>query len=317
MSQIQLASNDVQEVSSIPCPSIASAARTVYLCGGLQSSGSTLISWCFLQRSDMDGILDAAFDALPQLPRYQSVERPWCKFTIACFRFADVKQHLEDEGWQVRPLLIARDMRAVFNSLIGKKYGRNGITADDPPLRLRLRRFHRDWQLFRDKGWPILRYEDFIANPIHSLQKACDALEIPFDSAMVQWPKKIQQIAAAQNGNATFAKTRGTTLLDSIQPSLADVRTQNIPLNDLEWMEREFADFNFALGYPLHVSSEASPALSRRATPNFECTRKHRYISKAVRRSRRLRYTVSTVLFIIALTILADAKNWIRCIDFI
>ena len=31
--------------------------RILYLCAGLQSGGTTLISWCFLQRSDMDGIL--------------------------------------------------------------------------------------------------------------------------------------------------------------------------------------------------------------------------------------------------------------------
>lgn len=317
MTQIQIDCGKVEEMSSAEIQPSTFRSRTVYLCGGLQGSGSTLISWCFLQRADMDGILDAAFDSLPQIPRRRSIERPWCKFTIACFRIADVKQHLEDEGWQVQPLLIARDVRAVFNSLIGKKYGRNGTTADDPPLRLRLRRFHRDWQMFRDNGWPILRYEDFIAEPIQSLRQTCAALKIPFDSAMVQWPKPIDQISAAENGNATFARTRGATLLDSIRPSLADVKTQNIPPVDLEWMEREFADLNFALGYPRHVSSQASPDLRGRATPNLECTRKHGHLRRTIRRARRWRYIVSTVVFVIALTILADAKNWIKCIDFI
>src|SRR5438105_10194924 len=105
--------------------------NTLYLCGGLQSSGSTLVSWCFLQRDDSDGVLDARFDALPQIPRPLDRPRAWCKFTVACFEFRDVQTSLEDEGWSVRPLLVVRDVRAVFNSLIQKPWGRNGITADD------------------------------------------------------------------------------------------------------------------------------------------------------------------------------------------
>src|SRR2546421_4373251 len=122
--------------------------RPLYLCAGTQSSGSTLISWCFLQRSDMDGILDADYDVLPRMPEKLSAPLPWCKFTIAAFRFSDVQHHLEDEGWRVRPLLVVRDVRAVFNSLVTKTYGRNGTTADDPPIRLRLRRFPAAWATF-------------------------------------------------------------------------------------------------------------------------------------------------------------------------
>ena len=35
---------------------------------GLQSGGTTLISWCFLQRADTDGILDANNDVFADLP---------------------------------------------------------------------------------------------------------------------------------------------------------------------------------------------------------------------------------------------------------
>ncbi len=38
------------------------SSRRVILCGGLQSSGSSLISWCFLQRRDTDGVFDANGD---------------------------------------------------------------------------------------------------------------------------------------------------------------------------------------------------------------------------------------------------------------
>ena len=39
----------------------------LFLCAGLQCSGSTLVSWCFLQRRDMDGVLDGEYDLLPRI----------------------------------------------------------------------------------------------------------------------------------------------------------------------------------------------------------------------------------------------------------
>ena len=146
--------------------------RQLYLCAGSQSSGSTLVSWCFLQRPDMDGVLDARFDMIPQVPPNLSRPLPWIKFTVACFRFSEVADFYADDGWSVRPLLVVRDVRAVFNSLITKPYGRNGTTADDPPIRLRLRRFLEDWRMFRDRGWPLMRYEDLIVEPEKTLKDA-------------------------------------------------------------------------------------------------------------------------------------------------
>lgn len=291
------------------------AAKTIVLCAGLQSSGSTLASWCFLQRPDMDGVLDAPFDSIPDIPP-TSTPLTWCKFTIACFRFADVQQHLEDEGWNFRPLLITRDVRAVFNSLVHKKYGRNGTTADDPPLRLRLRRFHRDWKLFHDHQWPILRYEDLIQNPVESLVKTCRALDIPWTDAMLHWPKPPHEIAAAGNGNATFAHTRGANLLDSINPALAEVKTSAIPLADLDWMEREFADMNEALGYPLNLPRKAIAPCPERAVPNFQCTRRHSQLRRLRRLKLRRQVFAGLTTAALSALILADAKDWIRCIDF-
>ena len=83
----------------------------------------------------------------------------WCKTTISSFRLSELASHYEDEGWTVTPLLIVRDVRDTWASLLTKPYGMNGFTAEDPPLRLRFRRFKEDWELFRAKGWPILRYE--------------------------------------------------------------------------------------------------------------------------------------------------------------
>ena len=269
--------------------------KELYLCGGLQSSGSTLVSWCFLQRADMDGILDARFDHLPQMPHSLNAPLAWCKFTVACFRFSEVQRYLEDEGYVVHPLLVVRDVRAVFNSLIRKVYGRNGVTADDPPLRLRLERFLEDWTTFRDRGWPILKYEQFVAEPERSLREPCEKLGLPWDESMVTWRKPVEQIADASWGNPTFMNTRSGGLLSTVAPELAKVGTKQIPPADLEWMERRFAEMNRATGYPEHIPSDAPADAEPRAVPRFENTRryerlrrKHRFANAVAAARERL-----------------------------
>ena len=150
----------------------------------------------------MDGILDARFDIVPVMPKVKSLA--WCKFTIATFRFSEVMAQFEDEGWTIKPLLVVRDVRAIFNSLIKKDYGLNGTTAEDPPLRMRLRRFHEDWQMFRDNNWPMLRFESLVTDGQTTLQTACNQLDLPWDQAMLTWPKDQSEIAAANHGNETF-----------------------------------------------------------------------------------------------------------------
>ena len=237
----------------------------------------------------MDGILDARFDMLPMLSPTAD-KKCWCKFTIACFRFSEVRAYFEDEGWAVRPLLVVRDARAVFDSLIRKSYGRNGITADDPPLRIRLRRFREDWDLFHQRGWPILRYEDLMTEPQATLKTACTELELPWDDAMVSWPKPAERIADASFGNPTFVSSRSTTLINSIKPSLAAVSTRHIPPDDLKWIETEFAEMNQVMNYPLALE----PAFSeegqlRRAIPCFETTRRYERLRRKHRFSRLMK----------------------------
>jgi hypothetical protein len=252
---------------------MASGPQTLYLCGAPQSSGSSLISWCFLQRGDTDGVLDARNDLLPEMPPVRT-PNAWCKFTISSFRLLDAAKHLEDNGWQVRPLLVLRDPRAVFNSLITKPYGRNGITAEDPPLRLRLRRVHRDWQSARELGWPVMRYESFVERPEAALREACEQLGLPWDPAMLTWPKTREQIAEPGHGSKTFRATRGGSLADTLRGELCQIGTDHIPSDDLRWLEEEFADLINAMNYPPHADS--GPCPQGRAVPTYELTRRAR-----------------------------------------
>src|SRR4051812_4706532 len=176
------------------------AQRTLLLCAGLQSSGSTLISYCFLQRGDTNGVLDADNDLLPAIDPALARPLAWYKTTICCFRLSEIAQHYRDAGWDVRTLLVLRDLRAVWASLRTKSYGRNGITAEDPPLRLRMRRFVEDWRGAAATGTVLLRYEDFLKSPESALQQVCGQLGVAWDPAMITWPKEAEQIADRKNG---------------------------------------------------------------------------------------------------------------------
>lgn len=262
-------------------------AKPLYLCAGLQSSGSTIVSWCFLQRGDMDGVFDARNDVLPDIPEV-AAPLAWCKITISSFRFSEMKGHYEDEAFDVRPLLVVRDVRAVFNSILKKHYGSNGTTAEEPPLRMRLRRFKEDWLLFRERGWPVMRYETLIVEPEATLHKACEEMALPWDEAMLIWPKQKDDIAAPRHGSPTFRKSLGPTFKDTVKPTLADLRTGNIPPGDLEWLEAEFAEFNRAFSYIEHAPAAATgvswEGREKRAVPRWENTRRHRKSQKPFRK---------------------------------
>ncbi len=251
--------------------------KTLVVCAGLQSGGTTLISYCFLQRGDTDGVLDADNDLLPALDPRLARPIAWYKTTISSFRLSEIATHYRDAGWDVRPLLVLRDLRAVWASLTKKEYGRNGITAEDPPLRLRVRRFVDDWRDLAATGAAMFRYEDFVAEPAMTLQGVCGQLGLPWDAAMLGWPKPPERIAHRNNGNESFLAPRGPGVLES----LARYKRPNaprLPADDLHWLETEFRDYNEANGYPLHLIDVCQPAVVTNAdlaTPNFEVTRRY------------------------------------------
>ncbi|HEV7819806.1 MAG TPA: sulfotransferase, partial [Burkholderiales bacterium] len=253
--------------------------KALILCGGLQSSGTTLVSYCFLQRSDTDGVLDADNDLLPALDAQLARPFAWYKTTISSFRLSEIARHFRDAGWDVRTLLVLRDLRAVWASLRKKSYGRNGITAEDPPLRLRVRRFIEDWQSAPATGTVLLRYEDFVKMPVSSLQQVCAQLGLPWDSAMLTWPKAAERIADRKNGNGSFWKSRDANLLGTLAPYRDKPIQQALPAAELDWLESEFRDFNIVCGYPLHWNTAATDGLVGAAIhePRFEVTRRYKW----------------------------------------
>jgi hypothetical protein len=229
----------------------------------------------------MDGVLDADNDLLPEIDPGLGMPWSWYKTTICCFRLSELVRHYQDEGWEVRPLLVVRDLRDIWASLASKPYARNGITAEDPPLRVRLRRFLDDWRLFQRMDWPVLRYETLVADPQPTLREACDRLGLPWNDAMLTWPKGRNDIAHAKWGNRTFWATRGSSLAETLSRHNGRATPRVIAADDLEWLEREFREFNLANQYPSKMElRESSAGRSSFAIPSFEATRRYEWETK-------------------------------------
>ncbi len=229
-------------------------ARRMILCAGLQSGGTTLISWCFLQRRDTDGVLDVPNDVIQTT--FEEARAPilWVKQTVGSFRWLDLYETYRDLGWNPEPLLVARDVRTAYSSLIEKKYFINGTTAEDLPFRMRFRRFLRDWELFRANGWPIIEFEDFVRDHRAVLTKACADLSLPWDEGMISWPKSRSEIAYARGGQETFSRSveKGDMKAAKLRGK-AEVRTDGLPRSELEWLEETFSAYNDFHRYPKKV----------------------------------------------------------------
>jgi hypothetical protein len=231
--------------------------QRMILCAGLQSGGTTLVSWCFLQRGDTNGVLDMPSDVIQVA--FDKVTEPivWCKTTVASYRWLDVCETYRDLGWNPEPLLVARDVRATYASLIRKWYGFNGTTAEDPPLRMRFRRFLADWQLFRDQGWPILKYEDLIDQEDRALVGLCAQMSLDWDESMASWPKQRGEIAYVGKLNETFERSMEKgSLAEAKIASKATISSQGLPTEEIRWLDELFGDYNRFHGYPANLRDD-------------------------------------------------------------
>ena len=236
------------------------------LCSGLQSGGTTLVSWCFLQRPDMSGTLDMWSEGILLMP-YVDTRYGWCKMTTSCFRWQEVAEFYKEQGWSVQPLIVVRDVRSAYASIITKPYGVNGTTAADPPLRIRFKRFLSDWEEFRKNGWPIISFESFISNPQSVLKKCCQDLGIEWNEDMLIWPKNPAQIDGLEFTNKTFQ--RAVTLekvKGNFNQEKAAISTVGIAEADLNWLENTFSEYNRINNYPAHAYPHKPSALPGRPT---------------------------------------------------
>jgi len=250
------------------------------LCAGPQSGGTTLVSWTFLQRRDTNGVLDMQNSVIHT--SFDRVSEPivWVKMTIGAFRWLDVCDTYRDLGWDPEPLLVVRDVRYAFCSLMRKDYGINGLTAEDPPLRMRMRRLLMDWELFRRNGWPILGFEEFVREPRAVLARICGKLRIPFDEGMLEWSKRRSDVAYdLTEGNKTFANTSSAarSLEEGLSAERKAVSLEKLPASERQWLEETFREYNAFHGYPLSVEAPTTTAPAVIGSPTYEATLRHWY----------------------------------------
>lgn len=193
--------------------------RPLYLCAGMQSGGTTLISWCFLQREDMDGVYDMENARLHEDFSRVRADKVWLKMTVGAFRLQEVIRHYARLGWDVRPLLVVRNPYQVYGSLKHKSYGFNGATGDEPPLEMRMARYLADWQWALENDCPCIAFESFVDAPEAQLRALLRKLALPWDSAMLEWPKTEGSVACPSLGNVSFRTCReqGGGLIDAIE----------------------------------------------------------------------------------------------------
>jgi hypothetical protein len=261
--------------------------QRMIVCAGLQSGGTTLVSWYFLQRADTDGVLDMRNDCMST--SFERAKQPilWVKMTVGAFRCLDIYQAYTDLGWKPQPLLVVRDVRVAFDSLMVKAYGFNGTTAEEPPLRMRFRRFLSDWQHFRDNNWPIVKYEELLRDERGCLEAACRELSLPWDEAMILWPKSLGSIAYVGAPNQTFMESMSKNdRANAIQAHKAKLNLSRLPKSELLWLEENFAEYNAFHGYPETATQVAQDNLpSEMAPPAFEGTKRQKVAAEIERLS--------------------------------
>jgi len=257
-----------------------SDGKILYLCGGMQSGGTTLVSWVYLQRDDMDGVFDMENSVIEIDLSKVKTPYAWVKMTVGSFTIQDVADIYADMGWEVRPLLVVRDVRRIYSSLTGKSYGINGCTAEDPPLRTRFRRFLSDWEQFVSKRWPILKYEELVAEPRRALEECTARMGLPWDERMLDWGGEVKRIAYMSEGNQTFHKRlQGSTNIDGlIDKRILQQSDISIPQAELTWLENVFSEYNRVNDYPdrIDIPREAGQG---NAIPGFTGTLRDRLYS--------------------------------------
>ena len=236
--------------------------KTIFFCSGMASGGTTLVSWCFLQRSEMDGALDVAGNRPIAVPRV-STPYIWYKMCIRSFRWMEMAAIFEQWGYQdIRPLLVVRDVRAALASLEDKPYGRKSFAP-----RIRCLRFLEDWRLFKDKGWPMLRYETLIEQPRDTLRAACESMGLEWSEAMMTFPKRKENLAYCEHGNDSFFASLSSMGLEATvlgyRKMAAQRPFQGLAHADVVWLDKVFSSYNAYHDYPYdgsrYIQKDAVP----------------------------------------------------------
>ncbi len=214
------------------------------LATGLQSGGTTVVSGAFLKHPDLDGILDMASDRIDTNLRLVNSPVTWVKMTTISFTWREVAEIYQMQGYDIHPLMIVRNPYDVWASLKTKWYGINSVTAEDPPLVLRFRRFLSDWNWFRKQNKTIICFEEFILNPVQTLETACKSLPIEYIESLVNDRVKLDDIAYVSESNQSFMESLGTGVSSKIA-----THKKRLSESEYNWITESYKDVIKHYGY--------------------------------------------------------------------
>lgn len=218
--------------------------KPMILATGTQSGGTTLVSAAFLKHPELDGILDMASDRIEVNLSAVTTPVTWVKMTTIAFRWQEVASVYEMHGYQPYPLMVVRNPFDVWVSIKKKWYGLNGLTAEDPPLFLRMQRFLEDWKLFMDSGYPVIQFEAFIESPEAQLRAVMEALPVKFDKAMLNPHTDLNSISYVAESNASFIESLNSGASDKVAFKQALITGREV-----EWITQHFSEYIACYGY--------------------------------------------------------------------
>ncbi len=140
---------------------------------------------------------------------------------------------------------LVRDGRDVARSLIGMGWVGNMFTGAEYWLRA-VRGWDRLCEMVREDRRIEVRYEDLVSDPEVNLRLVCDFLRVPYDPAMLNYPK-----------DSTY---------DAPSRQFAAQWRRKLSIEEIELAESLMADMLMKRGYELsgYARREIDPALERR-----------------------------------------------------
>lgn len=185
----------------------------------MQSGGTTIISSAFLRRPDTDGVLDTRDGRLPVLfhqSKYGIFHQKLCFNTIPNFTAkalcaaAKCTFGTEDVQWY----LILRNPYHIIGSLKKKKWCGH--------WKQKLVQYIQHWEIAREAGTPIIRYEDFLNDYQQTMQELFVSLNIEPTMIDISIPIPQKDVYRYTPGNETYGKFQTELVDPTIHPLSKD-----------------------------------------------------------------------------------------------
>jgi hypothetical protein len=128
----------------------------------------------------------------------------------------------------------------------------------------------------------MVRYESLLTDPDSTLRQTCASLGLEWHRDMVVWPKPLSRIAYISEGlNSTFAGSLARPGIDVSAASRGMLRAETLPVEELDWLEGEFAEYNAVHGYPSEIPRGSAAA--RLPEPSYSGSAREWYVAEVER----------------------------------